>query len=194
MIYRREDGNIGWVEPQLRLTPQYSRSRSMLEGSPSQRPSNAIVGLSRFRCDQHAAVGRQQALAASATREQRRAAPRRRSCRSPRQPSPSASSSARPDSARESPFRMARSKASAGFTACSPDCRADRLQGDRRPAGRSRLPAAVSCRMPGAEHLKALAAISRVTRNEPTLEKMRGARSRDALAAVLMGADERDAA
>jgi len=46
----------------------------------------------------------------------------------------------------------------------------------------------------GAEHLKALAAISRVTRHAPTLEKMRGARSRDALAAVVMGADERDAA
>lgn len=46
----------------------------------------------------------------------------------------------------------------------------------------------------GAEHLKALAAISRVTRHALTLEKMRGARSRDALAAVLMGADERDAA
>jgi PTS system nitrogen regulatory IIA component len=46
----------------------------------------------------------------------------------------------------------------------------------------------------GAEHLKALAAISRVTRHAPTLEKMRGARSRDALAAVLLGADERDAA
>jgi PTS system nitrogen regulatory IIA component len=46
----------------------------------------------------------------------------------------------------------------------------------------------------GAEHLKALAAISRVTRHAPTLEKMRGARSRDALAAVLIGADERDAA
>ena len=46
----------------------------------------------------------------------------------------------------------------------------------------------------GAEHLKALAAISRVTRHAPTLDKMRGARSRDALAAVLMGADERDAA
>ena len=46
----------------------------------------------------------------------------------------------------------------------------------------------------GAEHLKALAAISRVIRHEPTLEKMRGARSRDALAAVLIGADERDAA
>jgi PTS system nitrogen regulatory IIA component len=46
----------------------------------------------------------------------------------------------------------------------------------------------------GAEHLKALAAISRVTRNNATLEKMRGARSRDALSAVLMGADERDAA
>jgi nitrogen PTS system EIIA component len=46
----------------------------------------------------------------------------------------------------------------------------------------------------GAEHLKALAAVSRVTRNVATLEKMRGARSRDALAAVLMGADERDAA
>jgi len=46
----------------------------------------------------------------------------------------------------------------------------------------------------GADHLKALASISRVTRNAATLEKMRGARSRDALAAVLMGADERDAA
>src|SRR5690242_19007316 len=46
----------------------------------------------------------------------------------------------------------------------------------------------------GADHLKALAAISRVTRHAVTLEKMRGARSRDALAAVLMGADERDAA
>jgi PTS system nitrogen regulatory IIA component len=46
----------------------------------------------------------------------------------------------------------------------------------------------------GADHLKALAAISRVIRHAPTLEKMRGARSRDALAAVLMGADERDAA
>src|SRR5690348_14557301 len=34
----------------------------------------------------------------------------------------------------------------------------------------------------GADHLKALAAISRVTRHAATLEKMRGARSRDALA------------
>jgi PTS system nitrogen regulatory IIA component len=46
----------------------------------------------------------------------------------------------------------------------------------------------------GAEHLKALAAISRVVRHAPTLEKLRGARSRDAFAAVRMGADERDAA
>jgi nitrogen PTS system EIIA component len=46
----------------------------------------------------------------------------------------------------------------------------------------------------GAEHLKALAAISRVTRDGATLERLRGARSRDALVAVLMGADERDAA
>jgi PTS system nitrogen regulatory IIA component len=46
----------------------------------------------------------------------------------------------------------------------------------------------------GAEHLKALAAVSRVIRHVPTLEQMRGARTRDALAAVLMGADERDAA
>jgi PTS system nitrogen regulatory IIA component len=46
----------------------------------------------------------------------------------------------------------------------------------------------------GAEHLKALAAISRVTRHGPILEKMRGARSRDALAAVLMGTDEREVA
>ena len=33
----------------------------------------------------------------------------------------------------------------------------------------------------GAEHLKALAAVSRVIRHGPTLEKLRGARSRDAL-------------
>jgi PTS system nitrogen regulatory IIA component len=46
----------------------------------------------------------------------------------------------------------------------------------------------------GGEHLKALAAISRVTRHDNLLEKLRGARSRDALAAVLIGADERDAA
>lgn len=46
----------------------------------------------------------------------------------------------------------------------------------------------------GAEHLKALAATSRVTRDAATLERLRGARTRDALAAVLMGADERDAA
>jgi PTS system nitrogen regulatory IIA component len=46
----------------------------------------------------------------------------------------------------------------------------------------------------GAEHLKALAAISRVTRHAATLERLRGARSRDALVAVLMGAEERDAA
>lgn len=46
----------------------------------------------------------------------------------------------------------------------------------------------------GADHLKALAAISRVTRHAATLEKMRGARSRDALAAVLICADELDAA
>lgn len=46
----------------------------------------------------------------------------------------------------------------------------------------------------GAEHLKALAAVSRLVRNGVTVEKMRGARSRDALAAVLLGAEERDAA
>lgn len=46
----------------------------------------------------------------------------------------------------------------------------------------------------GAQHLKALAAISRTVRHGAILEKMRGARSRDALAAVLMSADERDAA
>lgn len=46
----------------------------------------------------------------------------------------------------------------------------------------------------GAEHLKALAAVSRLVRNAALVEKMRGARSRDALAAVLLGAEERDAA
>ena len=46
----------------------------------------------------------------------------------------------------------------------------------------------------GAEHLKALAAVSRLVRHAATVEKLRGARSRDALAAVLIGAEERDAA
>lgn len=42
----------------------------------------------------------------------------------------------------------------------------------------------------GADHLRALAAISRVIRHGETIEKMRGARNRDALAAVLLGNDE----
>ena len=46
----------------------------------------------------------------------------------------------------------------------------------------------------GAEHLKALAAVSRLVRHAATVEKLRGARSRDALAAVLIAVDERDAA
>ena len=46
----------------------------------------------------------------------------------------------------------------------------------------------------GAEHLKALASISRVVRHAATLEKLRGARTTDALAAVLIGSEERDAA
>ena len=46
----------------------------------------------------------------------------------------------------------------------------------------------------GAEHLKALAAVSRLVRHGGIVEKLRGARSRDALAAVLIGAEERDAA
>jgi len=46
----------------------------------------------------------------------------------------------------------------------------------------------------GAEHLKALAAVSRLVRHGPTIEKLRGARTQDAIAAVLIGADERDAA
>lgn len=46
----------------------------------------------------------------------------------------------------------------------------------------------------GAEHLKALAAVSRLVRHGGIVEKMRGARTRDAMAAVLIGAEERDAA
>lgn len=46
----------------------------------------------------------------------------------------------------------------------------------------------------GAEHLKSLATVSRLVRHGGIVEKLRGARTRDALAAVLMGAEERDAA
>lgn len=46
----------------------------------------------------------------------------------------------------------------------------------------------------GAEHLKSLASVSRLVRHGGIVEKLRGARSRDAMAAVLIGAEERDAA
>lgn len=46
----------------------------------------------------------------------------------------------------------------------------------------------------GAEHLKSLAAVSRLVRHGGIVEKLRGARTRDAMAAVLIGAEERDAA
>lgn len=47
----------------------------------------------------------------------------------------------------------------------------------------------------GAEHLKALALVSRLLRHSPTLDKLRGARTPDALAALLLqGIEERDAA
>jgi len=46
----------------------------------------------------------------------------------------------------------------------------------------------------GADHLKALAQVSRALRDKQVLAKLRGARSRDALYAVLAGAETRDAA
>ena len=46
----------------------------------------------------------------------------------------------------------------------------------------------------GADHLKALAAVSRVLRDRNTVAKLRGARSRDALFALLAGVESRDAA
>lgn len=46
----------------------------------------------------------------------------------------------------------------------------------------------------GADHLKALARVSRALRDKQLLAKLRGARSSDALYAVLTGAETRDAA
>ena len=46
----------------------------------------------------------------------------------------------------------------------------------------------------GAEHLRALAAISRAVRQAPVVDKIRGARDRDSLAAVLMDAEQVHAA
>jgi PTS system nitrogen regulatory IIA component len=46
----------------------------------------------------------------------------------------------------------------------------------------------------GADHLKSLAMVSRVFRDRQTLAKLRGARSKDALFALLAGAEARDAA
>ncbi|MEA3000587.1 MAG: nitrogen system component [Sphingomonadales bacterium] len=46
----------------------------------------------------------------------------------------------------------------------------------------------------GADHLKALAGVSRVLRDRSTVAKLRGARSRDALFALLVGLESRNAA
>ena len=46
----------------------------------------------------------------------------------------------------------------------------------------------------GADHLKALARISRMLRDKQAIAKLRGARSKDALYALLTGAETRDAA
>lgn len=46
----------------------------------------------------------------------------------------------------------------------------------------------------GADHLKALARVSRAMRDKQILAKLRGARSRDAIYALLTGAEARDAA
>jgi len=46
----------------------------------------------------------------------------------------------------------------------------------------------------GADHLKALATVSRVFRDRQLVAKLRGARSKDALFALLAGVDARDAA
>jgi nitrogen PTS system EIIA component len=46
----------------------------------------------------------------------------------------------------------------------------------------------------GAEHLKALARVSRAFRDAQTVAKLRGARSRDAIYALLAGGEARDAA
>ncbi|MGZ8281466.1 MAG: PTS sugar transporter subunit IIA [Allosphingosinicella sp.] len=46
----------------------------------------------------------------------------------------------------------------------------------------------------GVDHLKALASVSRTFRDRQTLAKLRGARSKDALFALLVGEETRDAA
>ncbi len=46
----------------------------------------------------------------------------------------------------------------------------------------------------GADHLKALASVSRTFRDRATVAKLRGARSKDALYALLVGEESRDAA
>lgn len=46
----------------------------------------------------------------------------------------------------------------------------------------------------GADHLKALATVSRIFRDRQVVAKLRGARSKDAIFALLAGVDARDAA
>ncbi len=106
----------------------------------------------------------------------------------------SASGWDRPALAAESPSRMASSTSSTGSMRWSPGWR--RRSTIRRSTDQPVDLVFLLLSPPdaGAEHLKALAAVSRLVRHAGIVEKLRGARSRDAMAAVLMGAEERDAA
>ena len=68
MVYRREDGNIGWVEPH----DDWHHLQCHGHGATSRRVTSidhAACRIPRFRRDQDRAFRRQQALAAPAARE-----------------------------------------------------------------------------------------------------------------------------
>ena len=153
MIYRREDGNIGWVEPRPMTSRPLRRNgaahRRALFGALFRKVSvrMQLVRVPRFRRDQRRPPGRQQAPAAAAARAARRrsgwSSTRRRS---PTR-SPSASGSARPALATASRFRTARSRGSTAiyglFARLAEPVDYKAIDG---AAGRPRLPAAVAAR------------------------------------------------
>ena len=85
MIYRREDGNIGWVEPQP-TEPLFSIAAACDARRHSGVRTMQLADFLDFDAIKPGLSGRQQALAAAATGQSRRPAARPRSGGDPRQP------------------------------------------------------------------------------------------------------------
>ncbi len=187
MVYRRGDGTIGWVEPQREADALAARSPISLRttgaaasrsGAPDERSFRHPVRSRRSTPIWSPPTRRRlfQQLAAAAAQARPACRPRTSSPASTR-----ARRSARPASAAAPRSRTARSRACRTSSAIS--------RGSPQPVDFQAIDGLpvdlvfllLSPPDAGADHLKALATVSRVFRDRQTVAKLRGARSKDAL-------------